>query len=91
MLLLVAIFCFFGFFSLKSNKNLFTGRTVNWNGAAIALYLIKSAYLLMSAWHLRNGFPSVLNRDILTRHYGLARLLILKMYYYKIFKVVICI
>lgn len=57
-----------------------TGRSVTWNATAIALYLIKSAYLLMNAWHLRNGFPSVLNRDIVTRNYGLARLLILKIY-----------
>lgn len=52
---------------------------MTWNGAAIALYLIKCAYLLMSAWHIRNGYPSVVNQNILTENYGLARLLILKM------------
>lgn len=57
-----------------------TGRSVTWNGAAIALYLIKCAYLLMSAWHIRNGYPSVVNQNILTENYGLARLLILKIY-----------
>ncbi|VDM38958.1 unnamed protein product [Toxocara canis] len=57
-----------------------TGRPVTWNGAAIALYLIKCAYLLMSAWHIRNGYPSVVNQNILAKNYGLARLLILKIY-----------
>uniref|UniRef100_A0A1I7VN23 Piezo_RRas_bdg domain-containing protein n=1 Tax=Loa loa TaxID=7209 RepID=A0A1I7VN23_LOALO len=57
-----------------------TGRVVTWNRLSIALYLIKSAYLLMSAWHMRNGYPSVINRDILLGGSGIFRLIILKIY-----------
>ncbi|VDN07666.1 unnamed protein product [Thelazia callipaeda] len=57
-----------------------TGRMVTWNGVAISLYLIKSAYLLMSAWHMRNGYPSVMNCDILSKGFGIFRLIILKIY-----------
>ncbi|MCP9264115.1 hypothetical protein DINM_022116 [Dirofilaria immitis] len=51
---------------------------VTWK--SISLYLIKSAYLLMSAWHMRNGYPSVINRDILGSGSGVFRLIILKIY-----------
>uniref|UniRef100_A0A915PQ08 Piezo non-specific cation channel R-Ras-binding domain-containing protein n=1 Tax=Setaria digitata TaxID=48799 RepID=A0A915PQ08_9BILA len=56
------------------------GRMVTWNGVSISLYIIKSAYLLMSAWHMRNGYPSVMNRDLLTGGSGIFRLIILKIY-----------
>ncbi|KAM3721751.1 Piezo-type mechanosensitive ion channel component [Dirofilaria immitis] len=55
-----------------------TGHIVTWK--SISLYLIKSAYLLMSAWHMRNGYPSVINRDILGSGSGVFRLIILKIY-----------
>ncbi|VIO95277.1 Uncharacterized protein BM_BM11405 [Brugia malayi] len=57
-----------------------TGSMVTWNRLSISLYLIKSAYLLMSAWHMRNGYPSVMNRDILASGSGIFRLIILKIY-----------
>uniref|UniRef100_A0A158Q6P6 Piezo-type mechanosensitive ion channel component n=1 Tax=Elaeophora elaphi TaxID=1147741 RepID=A0A158Q6P6_9BILA len=57
-----------------------TGRVVTWNRLLISLYLIKSAYLLMSAWHMRNGYPSVMNRDIVASGAGIFRLIILKIY-----------
>uniref|UniRef100_A0A1I8AVS2 Piezo_RRas_bdg domain-containing protein n=1 Tax=Steinernema glaseri TaxID=37863 RepID=A0A1I8AVS2_9BILA len=57
-----------------------TGRSVSWNVVAMILYLVKSIYLFMCAWHIRNGYPSVTNQNILTRNYGTLRLLLLKIY-----------
>ncbi|TKR93262.1 hypothetical protein L596_007754 [Steinernema carpocapsae] len=57
-----------------------TGRSVTWNVVAMILYLVKSVYLFMCAWHIRNGYPSVTNQNILTRNYGILRLLLLKIY-----------
>ncbi|TKR95872.1 hypothetical protein L596_009982 [Steinernema carpocapsae] len=56
-----------------------TGRSVTWNVVAMILYLVKSVYLFMCAWHIRNGYPSVTNQNILTRNYGILRLLLLKL------------
>ncbi|KAK0424254.1 hypothetical protein QR680_008577 [Steinernema hermaphroditum] len=57
-----------------------TGRSVTWNVVAMILYLVKSIYLFMCAWHIRNGYPSVTNQNILARNYGILRLLLLKIY-----------
>uniref|UniRef100_A0A914VZT2 Piezo-type mechanosensitive ion channel component n=1 Tax=Plectus sambesii TaxID=2011161 RepID=A0A914VZT2_9BILA len=57
-----------------------TGRSVTWNVVAMALYFVKCLYLLMCAWHIRHGYPSISNEDILRKNYGICRLMMLKIY-----------
>ncbi|GMS96403.1 hypothetical protein PENTCL1PPCAC_18578 [Pristionchus entomophagus] len=50
------------------------------NGTAQALYIVKSIYLLVSAWQIRNGYPQLCVGNLLMHSYGLANMVFFKVF-----------
>lgn len=49
------------------------------NRGAQALYAVKCIYFLISAWQIRNGYPSLCIGNLLTHSYGLLNMVLFKM------------
>ncbi|GMR48859.1 hypothetical protein PMAYCL1PPCAC_19054 [Pristionchus mayeri] len=50
------------------------------NKVAQALYIVKSIYLLVSAWQIRNGYPQLCVGNLLMHSYGLANMVFFKVF-----------
>nr|CAD2175587.1 unnamed protein product [Meloidogyne enterolobii] len=59
---------------------LFTQKEAYTNGVARFLYYIKCIYFLISAWQIRNGYPSLCIGNLLTHSYGLINMVLFKIF-----------
>ncbi|KAI1733340.1 piezo non-specific cation channel, r-Ras-binding domain-containing protein [Ditylenchus destructor] len=50
------------------------------NTAARNLYVVKCIYFFVSAWQIRNGYPSLCVGNLLTHSYGLANMVLFKVF-----------
>ncbi|KAM3726353.1 Piezo-type mechanosensitive ion channel component [Dirofilaria immitis] len=50
------------------------------NKTAQFLYFIKCIYLLISAWQIRNGYPTLCAGNLITHAYGLANMVFFKLF-----------
>uniref|UniRef100_A0A914I9J3 Piezo-type mechanosensitive ion channel component n=1 Tax=Globodera rostochiensis TaxID=31243 RepID=A0A914I9J3_GLORO len=64
------------FFILPS----YTRKEVFYNYTAKALYFVKCIYFLISAWQIRNGYPSLCVGNLLTHSYGLINMILFKIF-----------
>lgn len=55
------------------------------NRTAQFLYFVKCIYLLISAWQIRNGYPTLCAGNLITHAYGLANMIFFKMLAFHIF------
>lgn len=49
------------------------------NKTAQFLYFIKCIYLLISAWQIRNGYPTLCAGNLITHAYGIANMVFFKL------------
>ncbi|KAL3083769.1 hypothetical protein niasHT_036762 [Heterodera trifolii] len=64
------------FFILPS----YTRKEVFYNYTAKTLYFVKCIYFLISAWQIRNGYPSLCVGNLLTHSYGLINMVLFKIF-----------
>ncbi|CAB3409370.1 unnamed protein product [Caenorhabditis bovis] len=57
-----------------------TRRAAITNKVAQAFYVIKSCYLLVSAWQIRNGYPELCIGNLLTHSYGMINMIAFKIF-----------
>lgn len=50
------------------------------NRTAQVLYVVKCIYLLVSAWQIRNGYPSLCVGNLITHAYGFANMIMFKVF-----------
>ncbi|OZC09943.1 hypothetical protein X798_03049 [Onchocerca flexuosa] len=50
------------------------------NKTAQSLYFIKCIYLLISAWQIRNGYPTLCAGNLITHAYGFANMIFFKLF-----------
>uniref|UniRef100_A0A158R607 PIEZO domain-containing protein n=1 Tax=Syphacia muris TaxID=451379 RepID=A0A158R607_9BILA len=50
------------------------------NKTAQLLYVVKCIYLLVSAWQIRNGYPSLCVGNLITHSYGFANMIMFKIF-----------
>uniref|UniRef100_A0A915EEW5 Piezo non-specific cation channel R-Ras-binding domain-containing protein n=1 Tax=Ditylenchus dipsaci TaxID=166011 RepID=A0A915EEW5_9BILA len=55
-----------------------TKRETVQNRIALLLYVVKCVYFLVSAWQIRNGYPSLCIGNLLTHSYGLINMVLFK-------------
>lgn len=55
-----------------------TSKEIIYNKAARFLYNVKCIYFLVSAWQIRNGYPSLCIGNLLTHSYGLINMVLFK-------------
>jgi hypothetical protein len=65
--------------TVENDLLIFLLREAYANGVARFLYYIKCIYFLISAWQIRNGYPSLCIGNLLTHSYGLINMILFKM------------